>query len=358
MALISYGIQLTSAPVNSGPQYAVSYSTNCTTYTYAGLIDLPASSSIAYVDIEETSTCIKLSSTGNCTNEVVSGSTPSASDYNTHLVVLTQKNGSGPEFAVSETTSSLFTNIDTIELPAQGSSAIIEPSDDAIAIRLTSLGTCTNSLTKPITPSGPTPTPAPVTPTPTPTVSPTPTPTPSPTPQPGLLWYKLEACNLGPANDCYTYIQPSIASQRYADYSQNPIVFYEWDNVAPLSSYQGIPCPNIQIVPNQSGCPTIQPTPTPTPAPSTQNVEIRDCNGTQVWYVQLTNASQFPNGFAIKLTSSGGTLDGSKCWEIINNNYQGQIDFQVTVDEVNLDCDNCIPSTEPTPRKINSKPFI
>ena len=185
MALISYGIQLTSTPVNSGPQYAVSYSTNCTTYTYAGLVTLPSSGSIANVDIEETSTCIKLASVGNCTNEVVSGSTPSSSSYTTHLVTLTQKNGAGPEFIVSQDTGSgLFSTFDTIELASQGATAPIEPDASAIAVRFRSNGVCQTTETVQIGGVTPTPTAVPPTPTPTPTIGPTPVPTSTPQPTP------------------------------------------------------------------------------------------------------------------------------------------------------------------------------
>lgn len=162
MALISYGIQLTSKAINAGPDFAVEYSTDCVNYTFAGRVTLQNTASIDYVDIEETSTCIKLESVGNCTNYVVSGSSPSTSSYNTHLVTLTQKNGAGPEFIVSENTSSLFTYLDTIELASQGATATIEPDPQADAIRLRSNGVCTTSETVIINPVvTPTPTPAP-----------------------------------------------------------------------------------------------------------------------------------------------------------------------------------------------------
>ena len=183
MALISYGIQLTSTPTSAGPGFNVFYSTDCVGYTFAGVVTLPQSGSIEYLDIEETSTCIKLVSRGNCQNEVVSGSTPSSSSYTTQLATLYTKNGAGPEFIVSEDTGSgLFNTFDTIELAAQGATAPIEPSADALAIRFRSNGVCQTSQTIQI--AGPTPTPSP-TPSPTPTPAPvTPTPTPSPTPQP------------------------------------------------------------------------------------------------------------------------------------------------------------------------------
>jgi len=183
MALISYRIQLTSAPVDAGPEYFVFYSTDCSSYTFAGSVNLYDTSTIDYVDVEETSTCIKLKSLGNCTNEVVSGSSPSSSSYNTHLVTLTQKNGSGPEFIVSENTSSLFTYLDTIELASQGATSPINPDSSALAVRFRSNGVCISEKTVQIGGTTPTPTPTPTsTPTPTPTATIGPTPTPTPTP--------------------------------------------------------------------------------------------------------------------------------------------------------------------------------
>jgi len=205
MALISYGIQLTSKAVNAGPSFAVEYSTDCVNYTFAGRVTLQNTASIDYVDIEETSTCIKLTSRGNCQNEVVSGSTPSSSSYNTHLATLTQKNGSGPEFIVSQDTGSgLFNAFDTIELAAQGASTPIEPDENALAVRFRSNGVCQTSQTIQI--AGPTPTPSP-TPSPTP-VPPTPSPTPAPTATPGptpttcYTFYTIYKSNLSATDAC------------------------------------------------------------------------------------------------------------------------------------------------------------
>lgn len=205
MALISYGIQLTSTPVNSGPSYRVYYSTNCSSYTEAGVVTLRNTSDIGYVDIEETSTCVKLVSIGNCTNEVVSGSTPSSSSYNTHLVTLTQKNGAGPEFIVSQDTGSgLFSYLDTIELAAQGATSTIEPSTSALAVRFRSNGVCQTTQTVQIGGVTPTPTAVPPTPTPTPTIGPTPTPTatPAPTPSTCYTFYTIYKSTLSATDAC------------------------------------------------------------------------------------------------------------------------------------------------------------
>lgn len=185
MADISYGLQLTSTPVDSGPDYNVFSSLNCTDYTFKGVITLETTESIDYLTMDESASCIKLQSRGNCLNEVVSGSTPSSSSYNTHIITLTQKNGAGPEFIVSETSGSLFTFLETVELGSQGATVGIEPDYNTVGIRLRSSGTCNTSVTKNISGSAPPPSPTPTpTPGPTPTPSPTPGPTATPAPTP------------------------------------------------------------------------------------------------------------------------------------------------------------------------------
>jgi hypothetical protein len=242
MALISYGIQLTSTPVNSGPKYAVSYSTNCTTYTYAGVITLQDTASIGYADIEETSTCIKLSSIGNCTNEVVSGSSPSTSSYNTHLITLTQKNGSGPEFIVSETSSSLFTYLDTIELASQGATATIEPSTSSVAIRLRSNGVCQTNVVKYIgTEPIPTPTPTAAPPTPTPSgQTPTPVP-PTPTPTfPGVSVNIYRAKNTGTVAGSSVTFNAALDGTEYTFYDLVNDDVYFTSRTTPTSFGAGV----------------------------------------------------------------------------------------------------------------------
>ena len=98
MALINYSIQLSTTPVNSGPLYDVFYSSDCTTYIAAGQVQLPDTSAIGLVEIDDTFTCIKLQSSGNCFNNVVSGSSPSTSFYNTKLIELTYKGTTGPSY--------------------------------------------------------------------------------------------------------------------------------------------------------------------------------------------------------------------------------------------------------------------
>jgi len=193
----------------------------------------------------------------------------------------------------------------------------------------------------------PTPTPGPTsTPTPTPGPGPTPTPTPivptaTPTPTPtGVPHWKIDSCD--PAYpSCYTNIPPDTASQQYVDYSQTPVVFYTWDNTSPVPGDQGNPCLGIQKVSGAAGCITPTPVP-PTATPFVQNIEITECNGFTVYYVQVTGTGYLTAGLSIRATSAGGTLDGSRCWEVTNPNHTGPIDFSATVIQVRPDCYGCL----------------
>ena len=192
------------------------------------------------------------------------------------------------------------------------------------------------------------PTPTPVVPTSTPGPGPTstpipPTPTPTPTPiQPTATpvpHWKIDSCD--PAYpSCYTNIPPDQASQQYVDYSQSPIVFYTWDNTSPVPGDQGNPCLGIQKVSGAAGCITPTPVP-PTATPFTQNIEITECGGFTVYYVTVSGTGYLTSGLGLKLTSAGGTLDGTRCWEVTNPNHTGPIDFSATVIQVRPDCFGC-----------------
>lgn len=206
MALISYSLQLSSTSQNNGPGYNVFYSSNCTEYVFAGTVELPTTASIDYIDIDDSSTCIKLQSRGNCSNEVVSGSTPSSSSYNTYLITLTQKNGAGPNFGVFENTGSLYTYVKDAEL-AQGGTTTFEAGTPLNAVRLRSQGVCTNQKEVQVefvpTPT-PSPTPVPTaTPTPAPpTPTPAPTSTPAPTPSTCITFYTIYKSTLSATDAC------------------------------------------------------------------------------------------------------------------------------------------------------------
>ena len=376
MANIFYTIELTEFGGDSGPFYAVYNSTDCNTYNYVDVVNLPNLGSQVTLVMDDLTTCVKLKSTGDFDNEVISGSgiptpTPLPLSYRATLV---DKNSTGPNYNVLQATGSSvnFEQFDEVTLD-EGQSAIIYPSASVSAIQLQSVGTCDTTETFYVG-GGPTPTPTPTativptptpgatsTPTPTPTAtsvgptptptttplgpSPTPTPTQTPTPTPNYQPQTLKYVTFGGGtgacisnNTEVVYPDSStfaVATYIYSDSSGiNPAPIRTWSDgsVWRNSDATGLLGPN-------NSC-TIPPTPTPTTA--TQNVEIRECGGFQVWYVTLPS-SGFPNGFAFKLTSPGGTLNGTKCWEIINNNHTGTIDFSVTINDFFIDCGSCTP---------------
>lgn len=207
MALEYYKLQLTSTSANAGPSYSVFYSSDCTNYTFAGRVVLETTESIEYLQMENTSTCIKLQSSGECENFVVSGSSPSTSSYNTQRITLTNKNGAGPEFTVFENTGSLFTYVTQVELLGQGSTATFEAGTPLNAVRLRSSGVCTNQVDVQIE----------VIPTPTPT------PTPSPTPAPDPI-YSYKSTKTA-TNVSVTYIDPYYVERTFAHNSSLPRYF-------------------------------------------------------------------------------------------------------------------------------------
>ena len=294
MALDFYQIALTEFGGDSGPYYTVAYSTDCNTYTTVSTpVFLPQSGSVATTQLDENTTCVKLTSTGNFTNEVISGSaiptpTPLPLSYK---VTLTEKNNSGDTYNVRQVLAgeTRFDALTSVNLSSEGDTAMIFPSASVAGILLQSVGVCTNEVVKNISGSIPQP-------TPTATAAPTPTPT-GPTPTPTSTGFPTPTPTFGPTAT-----------------------------------------PGATPTPTPT---TLPPTPTPSPTSAGQNVAIRECGGSQVWYVTLPS-SGFPNSFAFRLTSPGGTLDGSKCWEIINNNYTGAIDFSVIINQLYLDCQSCV----------------
>tara|TARA_R110000803_G_scaffold83898_2_gene149959 strand:+ start:385 stop:1251 length:867 start_codon:yes stop_codon:yes gene_type:complete len=217
----------------------------------------------------------------------------------------------------------------------------------AITPTPTPAGTSTPTPTA-TTPSTPTPTPTPVpgqpTPTPVPTNTPTPTPTPSSTPNyaPTIIGY----ATLGAGNASCTstatdvvYLDGSTlvtANYIYADpngVTAAPIRTYSNSTVWRNSDVNGLLSQPV------NSC-TVTPTPTPTTA--TQNVQIQDCNAGTVYQVTLPN-NGFPNGFTFKLTSPGGTLNGTKCWKIIDYQWSGAIDFPVLINSFYSYCGACTP---------------
>jgi len=167
-----------------------------------------------------------------------------------------------------------------------------------------------------------------------------PTPTPTPTPVP---LYGFTACDGGTTVYQNLTVAPSVTGERYVDYLNTPTSYYTYNglgvtyNQTPVVTY-------LQLVSGQTGCPDLS-TPTPTPVPQTLKAEIRQCGGGATYYVEFTNQSSLPIGFAIE--SSHSSLAGN-CWEIINNSYTGAVDFTTTTSAINTSCSNCTPTT-PTP---------
>lgn len=194
MALYTYTIEITEFGGDSGPTYNVYYSTDCSSYTYADTVTLPGLGSQVEVELDELTTCVKLISTGEFTNEVISGSaipTPTPLPL-TYRATLLDKNSTGPNYNALQITSisGSFDRFQVINVPNEGDSALLYPSASVAAIQIESVGTCDTVQTIIVgdlpTPT-PTPTPTATGPTPTPTVSSTPTPTPTatgPTPTP------------------------------------------------------------------------------------------------------------------------------------------------------------------------------
>ena len=204
------------------------------------------------------------------------------------------------------------------------------------------------------TPVQPTATPTPVVPTATPIVPtatpivPTSTPVgPTPTPT-GIPHWPIVACNPS-LPGCYTPLAPGGVGQKYVDYTFTPPEYYYYNGGGPVPGDQGNPCLGIQIISGDlTGCVTPTPVP-PTATPANQVVEITECGGFTVWYVRLLGTSGLPQGFAIKAVSAGGTLNGTKCWEITNPNHPGTIDFDATVTNFYIDCNACTPDPTATP---------
>lgn len=190
------------------------------------------------------------------------------------------------------------------------------------------------------------------TPTPTPSNTSTPTPTPTPTtnnttPTPLPIYYRFENCDTGELV-FQTMGNEPISNARYTDGVTNFI----YDGTS--TTQPGTIVTNLSG-PIGTGCEDVIPTATPTPV--TQNVEIQECGGFTVWYVTIVG-STYAQGMALKLLSAGGTLDGSKCWEITNSNYTGSIDFEVTVvGSPYLSCSSCVSTlTTPTATPITLTP--
>lgn len=180
-------------------------------------------------------------------------------------------------------------------------------------------------------------------------------------PTPTNLFYRLIHCTLLDS-DCYyqSEFQPA-SGQRFVDGTSgsNP-QYYVYSGDAGVTSDQGIPCQNISLVEQESGCPPTPPTPpTEPPSPPTyQNIEIQECYTTSPrYFVRITglSAPTLQLGYAIKIIGAGGTnpeFDVNKSWEIIDDNASTH-NSEATLDQVANDCTGFspppVPPTPPTP---------
>ena len=76
-------ITLTDRGVNAGPTYNVSYSSDCVAYTASVNVTLSSISASAVVNVPDNTLCIKLTSIGQCTNEVIEYIGPSTTTTST-----------------------------------------------------------------------------------------------------------------------------------------------------------------------------------------------------------------------------------------------------------------------------------
>jgi hypothetical protein len=223
-----------------------------------------------------------------------------------------------------------------------------------------STGTCTNAVTVTgcvtITP---TPTATSAVPTPTPTVTgtptatpvgPTATPTATPTPTSARTAITVRYRTTGAPNPDACLLS-SPTNTYYFDGTQLQTATYVWtdpyiNNPVP-GGYTLSDGTTYRIV-NAGGSlgtnvPCTGTTPTPTATVPTQRMQIRECGQFNTYYIEFQYSSNFFNGAALKLQSSGAFLDG-KCWEIIDNNYTGGIvDYQATFVSFHTSCGSCPP---------------
>jgi len=189
-----------------------------------------------------------------------------------------------------------------------------------------------------------------------------PTPTPSPTPQ--VATAKLQNCGGSTiwyvtfTNESSLFLNQAIESSHpnltgqcweVLDPNWTGTVDFTTTTTATYSSCAGClptptptPTPTATATPTPTVTPTPTPTPTatPTPTPTTLKAQITQCGGGATWYVEFTDQSFLPNGFAIK--SSHPNLTG-QCWEIINNAYTGTLDFSTTTTSTSTSCGSCTP---------------
>lgn len=188
-------------------------------------------------------------------------------------------------------------------------------------------------------------------PTPTPTSNGV-VPTPTPSPTAAYYWYELTRCDV-PSTVCYSVpIQgggSSSAGKVFWSASGNYYTMGNyWNTATETDPGVGDCSDKLEGTIVTGVCSDYVTVPTPTSTyHATQTVEILECGTVSPYmYVTIDGNSGLPNGFAIKIQSSGGTFNGTKCWEITNSNYTGPLlDATVTLvgQPYYSGCSSCTP---------------
>ena len=197
---------------------------------------------------------------------------------------------------------------------------------------------CTAGLGGRLLPAEPCPTcGSPATTAPPLTTPPPATTPPATQPPPDPLYYSLISCPTtssgGGGTQKYTYIAPSTSSlnQRYQDSTQDPAIFYTYDNSAGITT----PPPNsidnnIQIVPGVFGCPTLDPV--------YNYYNAVECNNVSSIVVRSAESTTFVAGQVVKVTGS------SLCYSITTVAAETTVyqDYDTSISPY-VNCDACDP---------------
>ena len=178
--------------------------------------------------------------------------------------------------------------------------------------------------------------------TPTPTATATPTPTPTPT-----LYTELIVCGGNPASPTAWYLGSLTYGQNLYNTGTNTCYLAVGTTYSPGS-------PVVTGIVDGCACATPTPTPTPTPLP-TQNIQVQECGTSSPTYGVTINTTGLGVGLAVKMNGGSGVLNG-KCWEVIDANYGGTIDYSATYVQAYLNCTSCNATPTPTPLPATATP--
>ena len=106
-------ITLTDKGVNAGPTYTLSYSSDCVSYTSYGIVTLSELGDTTIVSVPDNTQCIKLTSIGECTNEVVQYFGPATTTTTTTAAPTTTTTTTTTTTAAPTTTTTTSTTTTT-----------------------------------------------------------------------------------------------------------------------------------------------------------------------------------------------------------------------------------------------------